>query len=94
MFVHLSSVVDHGEGRCYASGGGAGLQLDRRALRCRTTWLSDSLAAAAALTAQIRPLRKRAARQDLVLERRGPDGQVYLALTAEGWRALRSSRTF
>lgn len=39
-------------------------------------------------------LRKRTASQGLVLERRGPDGQVYLALTAEGWRALRSSRTF
>ncbi|HET7121128.1 MAG TPA: hypothetical protein VFI17_07750 [Solirubrobacterales bacterium] len=23
---------------------------------------------------------------------RGPDGQVYLALTSEGWRALRSAR--
>ncbi len=39
-------------------------------------------------------LRGRAARRGLVLERRGPDGKVYLALTAEGWRALRSSRTF
>jgi hypothetical protein len=39
-------------------------------------------------------LRKRAAGRGLILERRGPDGQAYLALTAEGWRALRSSRTF
>jgi hypothetical protein len=39
-------------------------------------------------------LQGRAARRGLVLERRGPDGQIYLALTAEGWRALRSSRTF
>jgi hypothetical protein len=39
-------------------------------------------------------LRGRAARRGLILERRGPDGQVYLALTSEGWRALRSSRTF
>ena len=38
-------------------------------------------------------LQKRAARRGLILERRGPDGQVYLALTSEGWRALRSSRT-
>jgi hypothetical protein len=38
-------------------------------------------------------LRARAVRRGLVLERRGPDGRVYLALTAEGWRALRSSRT-
>jgi hypothetical protein len=38
-------------------------------------------------------LRGRAARRGFVLERRGPDGQVYLALTSEGWRALRSSRT-
>lgn len=39
-------------------------------------------------------LRGRAVRGGLLLERRGPDGQIYLALTAEGWRALRSSRTF
>ena len=39
-------------------------------------------------------LRGRAARQGLLLERRGEDGRTYLALTAEGWRALRSSRTF
>lgn len=39
-------------------------------------------------------LRKRAVRQGLLLERRGPDGRTYLALTAEGWAALRSSRTF
>jgi hypothetical protein len=36
-------------------------------------------------------LRGRTARRGLILERRGPDGQVYLALTSEGWRALRSS---
>lgn len=36
-------------------------------------------------------LRKRAVRQGLLLERRGPDGRIYVALTAgEGWRALRS----
>ena len=39
-------------------------------------------------------LRRRAAGHGLILERRGPDGQVYLALTSEGWRALRSSRSF
>jgi hypothetical protein len=39
-------------------------------------------------------LRGHAERRDLILDRRGPDGQVYLALTSEGWRALRSSRTF
>ena len=38
-------------------------------------------------------LRARAVRRGHLLERRGPDGQVYLALTSEGWRALRSSRT-
>ena len=38
-------------------------------------------------------LRGQALRRGLVLERRGPDGQAYLALTSEGWRALRSSRT-
>jgi hypothetical protein len=36
-------------------------------------------------------LRGRAVRRGLLLERRGPDGQVYLALTSEGWRALRRS---
>lgn len=36
----------------------------------------------------------RAVRRGLLLERRGPDGRVYLALTGEGWEALRSSRTF
>ncbi len=39
-------------------------------------------------------LRRRAVRRGLVLERRGPDGKTYLALTSEGWRALHSSRTF
>ncbi len=34
-------------------------------------------------------LRNRALRRGLLLERKGPDGQSYLALTAEGWRALR-----
>jgi hypothetical protein len=38
-------------------------------------------------------LQKRVARRGLILERRGPDGQVYLALSGEGRRALRSSRT-
>lgn len=37
-------------------------------------------------------LRKRALRQGLVLERRGADGQTYLALSSEGWRALRALR--
>lgn len=32
-------------------------------------------------------LRGQAARRGLLLERRGPDGRVYLALTSEGWRA-------
>lgn len=36
-------------------------------------------------------LRGRAVRNGLLLERRGPDGQAYLALTSEGWRALRSA---
>jgi hypothetical protein len=35
-------------------------------------------------------LRKRAVGQGLLLERRGPEGQVHLALTSEGWRALRA----
>jgi hypothetical protein len=39
-----------------------------------------------------RTLRKsiaRTARHGLVLERRGPDGRSYLALTSEGWELLR-----
>jgi hypothetical protein len=31
----------------------------------------------------------RAARRNLVLERRGPDGRAYLALTSEGWAVYR-----
>ncbi|HEY0391512.1 MAG TPA: hypothetical protein VGC63_07380 [Solirubrobacterales bacterium] len=31
----------------------------------------------------------RTARHGLVLERRGPDGASYLALTSEGWKVLR-----
>jgi hypothetical protein len=38
-------------------------------------------------------LQKRALRQGLLLERRGDDGRAYLALSSEGWRALRASRT-
>jgi hypothetical protein len=38
-------------------------------------------------------LRKRALRRGLLLERRGADGQTYLALSSEGWRALRAQRT-
>jgi hypothetical protein len=38
-------------------------------------------------------LRGQAVRRGLLLERRGPDGRAYLALTSEGWRALRSSTT-
>ena len=37
------------------NGAGAGLEFDSRALRCRTAWMSESLAAAAGLAAQIRP---------------------------------------
>jgi hypothetical protein len=62
----------------------------------------DGFCPASSLTSHFRKLghrdlvrlRKRAVRSGLLLERRGPDGQVYLALTSEGWRALRSSRTF
>jgi hypothetical protein len=37
-------------------------------------------------------LQKRALRQGLLLERRGDDGRAYLALSSEGWRALRAQR--
>jgi hypothetical protein len=36
-------------------------------------------------------LRKRALSQGLLLERRDPQGRTFLALTSEGWRALRAS---
>jgi hypothetical protein len=36
-------------------------------------------------------LEKQAVRQGLLFERRGPDGRTYLALTSEGWRALRAN---
>lgn len=32
----------------------------------------------------------RAVRRGLLLERRGPDGRLYLALASEGWELLRS----
>jgi hypothetical protein len=32
---------------------------------------------------------QRLAKRGMVLERRGPDGGIYLALTGEGWQALR-----
>jgi hypothetical protein len=31
----------------------------------------------------------RAVRQGLLLERRGPDGRLYLAVSGEGWESLR-----
>jgi hypothetical protein len=34
-------------------------------------------------------LRGQALRRGLLLERRGPDGRAYLALTSEGWQTLR-----
>jgi hypothetical protein len=33
----------------------------------------------------------RAVRRGLVLERRGPDGRVHLAVSSEGWQLLRSA---
>jgi hypothetical protein len=35
---------------------------------------------------------KRAARRNLILERRGPDTRTYLALTSEGWNVHRATR--
>lgn len=34
----------------------------------------------------------RAARRNLILERRGPDGRSYVALTSEGWNVYRTNR--
>jgi hypothetical protein len=39
-------------------------------------------------------LRGEALRRGFLLERRGPDGRAYLALTSEGWEALRASPAF
>jgi len=33
----------------------------------------------------------RSINRGLVLERRGPDGRAYVALTSEGWRRLRAA---
>jgi hypothetical protein len=62
--------------------------------------VDDGFCPASALTTRFPKLghrdlvrvRGRAARRGVVLERRGPDGQIYLALAAEGWRVLRSSQ--
>jgi hypothetical protein len=35
----------------------------------------------------------RAARRGLILERRGPDGRSYLALSSEGWERFRTIAT-
>jgi hypothetical protein len=59
----------------------------------------DGFASRAALAARLpkfgrRDLTKacgRLASRGLVLERRAPDGGTYLALTGEGWRALRGA---
>lgn len=32
----------------------------------------------------------RAVRRNLILQRQGPDGRIYLALTSEGWTVFRS----
>ncbi len=58
--------------------------------------VDDGFATRSALAARLprfsrRDLTKaygRLASRGLVLERRGPDGATYLALTGEGWRAL------
>lgn len=63
--------------------------------------VDDGFLAASALTSRFPKLshrdlvrlRGRAVRGGLLLERRGPDGRAYLALTSEGWRALRSTQT-
>lgn len=42
---------------------------------------------------QLRRSIARAVRNGLLLERRGPDGRSYLALTGEGWELLRGVRS-
>jgi hypothetical protein len=52
---------------------------DELTLRFRTTGERD-----------LRRSISRAARRGLVLERRGPDGRAYFAVSSEGWELLRS----
>ena len=40
---------------------------------------------------QLRRSIQRAARQGLLLERRGPDGRAYVALSSEGWDRVNAS---
>jgi hypothetical protein len=68
-------------------------------LRAIATVADDGFCATVDLTAELPRmsyrdlvrLRKRAARRGLILERRAPDGRIYLALSTEGWRELRAS---
>jgi hypothetical protein len=41
---------------------------------------------------ELRQTVRRAVARGLVLERRGPDARIYLALTSEGWSLLRSTQ--
>jgi hypothetical protein len=58
--------------------------------------VDDGFASRGALATRLRQFSRRdltksygrLATRGLVLERRGPDGATYLALTGEGWRAL------
>lgn len=45
----------------------------------------------AVLSRDLRRSIGRAVRRGLIIERRGPDGGGYLALSSEGWNLLRSS---
>jgi hypothetical protein len=55
---------------------------------CRTGELTLRLRAFG--SRELRRGLKRAARQGLLLERRGPDGRSYVALSSEGWEAFRA----
>jgi hypothetical protein len=72
---------------------------DHELLETIAELVDDGFASRAALAARLRKLGRRElakaygrlASRGLVLERRGPDGATYLALSGEGWRALRGA---
>jgi hypothetical protein len=59
LLVHLSSLVEPRSRACSVDNAEVGLEHDRRAVDSCIAWLSERLAAGAALTAQIRPIRQR-----------------------------------
>ena len=85
LFVHLSSLVERHSRVSSIENAEVELEHDQLELRSRIAWLSERLAAGAALTAQIRPTRHRRHRRAvrshcLAKELRRLDGAVWLRL--------------